>query len=150
MDTNKITYTAEETKRIAKKLAFLLSSGDVITLEGDLGAGKTTFTKGIAEGLGVKEMITSPTFTIIKEYTGNIPLYHMDAYRLEHSEEDMGFHEYFNGEGVSVIEWAQFIADYLPEERLNVKIDYLGENKRKITFSPQGNYFKKLVNHLTD
>src|SRR5699024_5529025 len=94
-----------ETQALAHRLALLVSSGDVITLEGQLGVGKTTFTKALAEGLGIKDHITSPTFTIIKEYEGVIPLYHMDAYRLEDSEEDIGFDEYFYGDGVTVIEW---------------------------------------------
>lgn len=139
------SYSDGESRKIAARLALLLKSGDVVTLEGELGAGKTTFTKGIAEGLGVRRMVTSPTFTIIKEYDGRIPLYHIDAYRLEHSEEDIGFSEYFNGEGLSVIEWATFIEDYLPNERLNVKINYIDENSRAIQFDPYGEYFKKLV-----
>src|SRR5699024_10014665 len=102
------TYAVEETTRLGERLALLVKPGDVITLEGDLGAGKTAFTKGIARGLGVKRTVSSPTFTIIKEYKGELPFYHMDVYRLEHSDEDIGFAEYFNGDGVSVVEWAQF------------------------------------------
>src|SRR5690625_95245 len=86
-----------KTKKLAAIIAKKLNSGDIITLEGELGAGKTTFTKGIAEGLEVKRTVTSPTFTIIKQYKGRIPLYHMDAYRLENSSEDIGFDEYFEG-----------------------------------------------------
>src|SRR5690625_4928314 len=99
-----ITYSENETNRIAAKLAIFLKPGNVITLEGELGAGKTVFAKGLASGLGVKETISSPTFTIIKEYQGNIPFYHMDAYRLEYAEEDIGFDEYFEGDGISVVE----------------------------------------------
>src|SRR5690625_5192903 len=91
------TYTATETIALAQKLAIYLKPGDVITLAGDLGAGKTTFAKGIANCLGVKRTVSSPTFTIVKEYEGEIPFYHMDAYRLENSDEDIGFSEYFNG-----------------------------------------------------
>ena len=88
----------------------------MITLDGDLGAGKTTFTKGIAEGLGVKRTVNSPTFTIIKEYEGeSFPFYHMDVYRLENSDEDIGFDEYFNSDGVTVVEWATFIEEFLPQ-----------------------------------
>src|SRR5690625_4290245 len=90
----------EETIRIGEKLAILLRPGSDVTLSGQLGAGKTTLVKGIAAGLGVKQMVTSPTFTIIKEYEGELPLYHMDAYRLENSEEDIGFLEYFSGDGI--------------------------------------------------
>lgn len=136
------TESMEETIRLGERLAVLLKAGDVITLEGELGAGKTTFTKGIANGLGVKETLSSPTFTIIKEYIGDLPLYHMDAYRLEHSEEDLGFEEYFNGAGITVVEWAQFIDEFLPNDRLDVKIEYLNEHKRIFTFSPSGLHFE--------
>src|SRR5699024_9416950 len=116
------TRSEDETIRLAEKLASLLKPGDVITLEGDLGAGKTTFTKGIARRLGVKRVVNSATFTIVKEYAGELPLYHMDVYRLEDSEEDIGFSDYFDGDGISVVEWAQYIKDYLPGEYLNINI----------------------------
>lgn len=145
-----ITDTDNETKKIGTYLASLLERGDVITLEGDLGAGKTTFTKGIAEGLGVKRAVTSPTFTIIKEYDGVIPLYHMDVYRLEHSDEDIGFDEYFFGDGVSVVEWASFITDYLPKERLMVKIEHINMDKRKLTLIPKGKRFENVVLQLRE
>lgn len=137
-----------ETVAIAEKLASLLEPGDVITLEGDLGAGKTTFTKGIAAGLGITRTLSSPTFTIIKEYMGRLPLYHMDVYRLEGSDEDIGFEEYFHGNGVSVVEWAQFIEDYLPDERLNITIRYKGEQSRVIEFVPIGEHFKNIVKQI--
>lgn len=138
--------SADETLHIAQTLAKLLKSGSVIALEGTLGVGKTVFAKGIAEGLGVEEPVTSPTFTIIKEYKGkNNSFYHIDAYRLEHSDEDIGFEEYFFGEGIGVIEWAQFISDYLPEELLNIKIEYISEDTRSIVFTPTGDYYKVLL-----
>lgn len=142
------THTELETLEFAQKLAILLRPGDVVTLEGDLGAGKTTFTKGIAQGLGVKRHVSSPTFTIIKEYEGELPLYHMDVYRLEYSDEDIGFEEYFNGDGITVVEWAHFIEEFLPEERLTIKINYLDEHKREIEFRPIGTYFEWVVNEL--
>ncbi|WP_067725001.1 tRNA (adenosine(37)-N6)-threonylcarbamoyltransferase complex ATPase subunit type 1 TsaE [Oceanobacillus damuensis] len=142
------TNTEHETISLAEKLALLLKPGDVITLEGELGAGKTTFTKGLANGLGVKRNISSPTFTIIKEYEGELPLYHMDVYRLENSEEDIGFDEYFHGNGITVVEWAQFIEDYLPEERLNIRISYIDEHKRELEFTSTGTRFKWIVNEL--
>jgi len=138
----------EETIRLGERLAVLLKPGDVITLEGELGAGKTTFTKGIANGLGIKDTLSSPTFTIIKEYKGDLPLYHMDAYRLEHSEEDLGFEEYFNGDGISVVEWAQFIDEFLPNDRLDVKIEYLNKHNRIFTFSPSGLHFEAVAAEL--
>ena len=142
------SYSDEESQNIASRLAVLLKPGDVVTLEGELGSGKTTFTKGIARGLDITRMITSPTFTIVKEYEGTIPLYHMDAYRLEHSEEDIGFSEYFNGVGLSVVEWAKFIEDYLPNERLNVKINYIDEKTRDIQFEPNGKHYVNVVKSL--
>lgn len=142
------TASSEETFKLGKRLAPYLEPGNVITLEGDLGTGKTVFAKGIAEGLGVTEHVTSPTFTMIKEYNGSLPLYHMDVYRLEHSEEDLGFAEYFYGDGVTLVEWAQFIEDYLPAERLNIKLKYIDEHMRLITFKPLGNHYKRLLKKL--
>lgn len=146
----RITNSEHETKEIGIYLASLLERGDVITLEGDLGAGKTTFTKGIAKGLGVKRAVTSPTFMIIKEYDGELPFYHMDAYRLEHSDEDIGFDEYFYGDGISVVEWASFIEDYLPEERLMIKIEHVNTEKRKLTMIPKGKKFEKVLLRLKE
>jgi len=147
METQEIvTYSESETKQAAERLAVFLKPGDVITLEGDLGAGKTAFAKGLASGLGVKETISSPTFTIIKEYEGEIPFFHMDAYRLEYSEEDIGFDEYFDGDGVCVVEWAAFIETFLPENRLNIKITYVDEHTRKLAFSVSDYYYEVVLN----
>lgn len=126
--------SVEETNDMAVRLGEKLTAGDVLTLEGDLGAGKTTFTKGLGKGLGVKRTINSPTFTIIKEYEGRVPFYHMDVYRLEDSDEDLGFDEYLDGGGVTVVEWAQFIEEYLPEERLDITIRYLDDTVRVFHF----------------
>ncbi|MFC3041641.1 tRNA (adenosine(37)-N6)-threonylcarbamoyltransferase complex ATPase subunit type 1 TsaE [Virgibacillus xinjiangensis] len=142
------TNTDLETIQLAVRLASLLKPGDVLTLEGDLGAGKTTFTKGIAEGLGIERTVSSPTFTIVKEYEGEIPLYHMDVYRLEGSEEDIGLDEYLHGDGVSIIEWPQFIDDILPEERLAIKINYVDENIRTLEFTPRGKHYNRVVREL--
>lgn len=142
------THTDEETMKLAQVLALYLKPGDVITLEGDLGAGKTTFAKGIANGLGVKRTVSSPTFTIVKEYEGEIPFYHMDVYRLENSDEDIGFSEYFNGNGIAVVEWAHFIEDYLPKDRLKVNITYLDEHTRSLTFSGTSKHFEWVINEL--
>ncbi|MBR3121739.1 tRNA (adenosine(37)-N6)-threonylcarbamoyltransferase complex ATPase subunit type 1 TsaE [Oceanobacillus profundus] len=142
------TNTVAETQVIAEKLATLLKPGDVITLEGELGAGKTTFTKGLAKGLGVKRNISSPTFTIIKEYEGTLPLYHMDVYRLEHSDEDIGFEEYFHGNGITVVEWAQFIEEFLPNERLAIRIGYIDEDKRILEFTASSSHFEEVMNEL--
>ncbi|MBP2241839.1 tRNA threonylcarbamoyladenosine biosynthesis protein TsaE [Cytobacillus eiseniae] len=134
----------EETMSFAKRLAELLLPGDVIALEGDLGAGKTTFTKGLALGLEIKRNVNSPTFTIIKEYQGRMPLYHMDVYRVKDSFEDLGFDEYFEGNGVTVVEWAHLIKDQLPSELLSISL-FLGENgARKIVLAPIGKRYEEL------
>ena len=126
----------------------MLSSGDVLALEGDLGAGKTTFTKGLARGLGVARNVNSPTFTIIKEYQGRIPLYHMDVYRVEDSFEDLGFDEYFDGNGVTVIEWAHLIEDQLPDELLTIYLYHEGNETRKIVLTPKGKRYEDLCKEI--
>ncbi|CRK85391.1 tRNA (adenosine(37)-N6)-threonylcarbamoyltransferase complex ATPase subunit type 1 TsaE [Neobacillus massiliamazoniensis] len=142
------TIDSEETAHFAGKLAGLLKPGDVIALEGDLGAGKTTFTKGLAIGLEIKKTVNSPTFTIIKEYHGRLPLYHMDVYRVEDAFEDLGFDEYFEGEGVTVVEWAHLIEEQLPAERLTIFLYHEGEEKRKMVLVPQGERYEQLCKEL--
>ncbi|HEX6594896.1 MAG TPA: tRNA (adenosine(37)-N6)-threonylcarbamoyltransferase complex ATPase subunit type 1 TsaE [Bacillota bacterium] len=142
------TFSEQETKEVAKQLANMLKPGDVITLEGDLGAGKTTFTKGLAIGLGVKHTVTSPTFTIVKEYEGTYPLYHMDVYRLKDSDEDIGFEEYFSGDGICVVEWASYIVDFLPDQILKISITYVDEQSRLLTFTPTGLHFEEVTKQL--
>lgn len=141
-----------ETKAFAAKLADYLVAGDVILLEGNLGAGKTTFTKGLAEGLGIKRVIKSPTYTIIREYTeGRLPLYHMDVYRLEETGGDeLGLEEYFQGEGVSVVEWATFIPEDLPSEYLQIKLVPTGVDlaEREITLSAVGSHYETLIEKI--
>ncbi|GAA0322820.1 tRNA (adenosine(37)-N6)-threonylcarbamoyltransferase complex ATPase subunit type 1 TsaE [Bacillus carboniphilus] len=137
----------EELIALGEVLGSLLNPKDVIAMEGDLGAGKTTFTKGIAKGLGVTKVVNSPTFTIVKEYNGRMPLYHMDVYRLEESDEDLGFDEYFYGDGVSIVEWAHLIEDYLPSERLTIHL-YYEEVGRKIVLSPSGTRYHQLCEEL--
>jgi tRNA threonylcarbamoyladenosine biosynthesis protein TsaE len=142
------TNSVEETRELGERIGSLLQGGDVLTLSGDLGAGKTSFTQGIARGLGIKRVVNSPTFTIIKEYEGNLPLYHMDVYRLDEGGEDLGFDEYFYGEGVTVVEWPQMIADFLPPERLEIIITREGEDKRAIRFLPFGTRFIRLCEEI--
>jgi len=132
----------EDTQSFSQRLATFLQPGDVITLEGDLGAGKTAFTKGLAVGLGIQRNVNSPTFTIIKEYHGTMPLYHMDVYRLEDSYEDLGFDEYFNGNGVTVVEWAHLIEEQLPPDRLNIYIYHQGNDTRKLVLKPAGERYE--------
>jgi tRNA threonylcarbamoyladenosine biosynthesis protein TsaE len=131
-----LTNSAEETMLIAEKLAKTLNPGDMIALSGDLGSGKTTFTKGIGKGLGVKDSkrINSPTFVLIKEYSGKIPLYHLDLYRLDALKEieNLAVEEYIYGTGVTVIEWAEKIECLLPEKHILVKFKVKGGTKREV------------------
>ncbi|KOO42277.1 tRNA (adenosine(37)-N6)-threonylcarbamoyltransferase complex ATPase subunit type 1 TsaE [Priestia koreensis] len=143
------THSSEETMRVAIQLSERLTPGSVLLLEGDLGAGKTTFTKGLAKGLGIERNVNSPTFTIIKEYrNGRLPLYHMDVYRVEDEFEDLGFDEYFDGDGVTVVEWAHLIKEQLPEERLEINIFHQAENERKIEIEAVGSLYIDICKEL--
>lgn len=136
----KESFSAQETFEIAYELGKKAEKGQVFCLSGDLGTGKTVFTKGFAKGLGVKETVNSPTFTIVQEYTdGRLPLYHFDVYRIGDVEEmeEIGYEDYFYGEGVSFIEWAELIKDILPESYTQITIEKnlsIGADYRKITF----------------
>lgn len=139
------TKAEEETRTLAVRLGSLLHPGDIVTLSGDLGAGKTTFTKALAAALGVTRTVNSPTFTIIKEYEGRCPFYHMDAYRLDDSMEELGLEEYTDGEGVLVIEWPEMIEDQLPEDRLSLHLAYTGETTREIYAEAAGRRYEALL-----
>lgn len=143
---------AAETIAIGEKLAMSLQGGELILLDGDLGVGKTTFTKGLAKGLGITRNIKSPTFTLIREYSmGRLPLYHMDVYRLEETGgADLGLEEYFNSSGVSVVEWSQFIQAELPSEYLLVQLkkDPDNDDKRTLIFEAHGKKYQKLLEEL--
>ncbi len=119
-----ISNSADETRQIAAEITKKLKSGSVICMYGDLGAGKTAFVQGMALALGINEPVTSPTFTIVNEYYGTLPLYHFDVYRIGSSEEmyEIGFDEYINGNGICVIEWAELIEDILPEDSIRITI----------------------------
>lgn len=143
-----VSTGTEETSSFAQAIARKLQAKDVLLLEGDLGAGKTTFTKGIALGLGIKRTVSSPTFTIIKEYHGRLPLYHMDVYRLQDSSEDLGFDEYFEGEGVTIVEWAHLIEDQLPDKYLSISIYRIGDEERKFELKPFGKRYELLCEEL--
>ena len=144
----------EEITKLGKELGKILNPGDIICLTGDLGTGKTHITKGISEGLGITDNITSPTFTIVNEYnSGRLKLYHFDVYRVSDPDEiyAIGFDDYIFGDGVSIIEWANYIEEILPKEYLHIYITKdlsKGENYRKITITPYGekyNYVKELT-----
>ncbi|MFD0898623.1 tRNA (adenosine(37)-N6)-threonylcarbamoyltransferase complex ATPase subunit type 1 TsaE [Loigolactobacillus binensis] len=140
------------TQRLGAAVGQLVQPGDVLLLQGELGAGKTTFTKGLATALGIQQYVKSPTFTLIREYTsGRLPLYHMDVYRLENGGGDeLGLEEYFNGAGVSVVEWPQFIEAEWPENYLQIKINKTATDneQREFVFKPQGARYTALVAQL--
>ena len=144
----KITSNSEnETIDFAQNIESEKFPNMVICLIGDLGSGKTIFTKGFAASLEVKEEITSPTFNIIKEYTsGELPLYHMDVYRLDGKIEDIGIEDYYDKNGICIIEWADMIKDSLPSERLEIrfKLSSEDENTRIITVTPYGSKYEEL------
>ena len=133
------TFTPEETEEIAQRMGREAERGAVYALSGDLGAGKTVFTKGFAKGLGVRETVVSPTFTILREYrSGRLPLYHFDVYRIEEPEEmnETGYREYFYGDGVTLVEWADLLPELLPESAVRITIEkepQKGFGYRKIT-----------------
>lgn len=141
------TKSSNETKMIGNKLGTLVQPGMVITLSGDLGAGKTTFTQGIAKGMSIAKTVSSPTFTILKIYNGRMPLYHIDAYRLEGLQQDLGFDELMDDDGLTVVEWPQFAEDIIPDEYLEVLINLEGDN-RVMSFIPHGSKYEKLMEEL--
>ena len=144
----KEVMSLEETQNLAKSLAQLLVAQDTITLEGDLGAGKTTFTQALAKGLGITRIVNSPTFTIMKQYEGRLPLNHLDVYRLADSDEDLGWEEIFYGDAVSIVEWAHLIEESLPDERLAIEIYRIDEDKRKFVLKPIGKRYERLCEEL--
>ena len=138
------THNEMETIELAQNFESEKFPNMIICLNGELGSGKTMFTKGIANALGINEVITSPTFTIIKEYDGELPLYHMDVYRLDGNVDGIGLEEYYTKGGVVVIEWADTIKDYLPKERLDIKFVVVDENKRVLILTPYGKQYEDL------
>ena len=143
-NTYKITtHSEEETIEIAQNIESEKFPNMVICLNGDLGSGKTVFTKGFASAMAIDE-ITSPTFNIIKEYTGELPLYHMDVYRTNGKIDNLGLEEYFDKGGVTIIEWAEMIEDSLPEERLEIRFKVVDEDTRVLIFTPYGEKYEEL------
>lgn len=150
MDCKITTRSINDTMELAQNIEAEKFPGMIICLDGELGSGKTVFVKGFAEALQVDENITSPTFNIVKEYsTGEIPLYHMDVYRLENDDRSIDFEKYFNSDGVSIIEWSELIEDILPEERLDIKFKVIDENIRVIKLIPHGSRYEDIVNYIS-
>ena len=149
MDYKITSRSVEDTMELAENIESEKFPGMIICLDGELGSGKTLFVKGFAKSLGIEENITSPTFNIVKEYqTGELPLYHMDVYRLESGDESIGFDDYFKNEGVCIIEWSELIEDSLPEERLDIKFRVIDEDTRIIKLTPHGQKYEDIINYV--
>ena len=142
----KITsYNEKETIERAENLESEKFPNMVICLKGNLGSGKTVFTKGFASALGITDVITSPTFNIVKEYySGQLPLFHMDVYRIDETDVEIDFHEYFVKKGISIIEWADMISDELPDERLEISFKIINEDTRMLVIKPFGKKYEDL------
>ena len=144
------THSVNETKELGRKLGRLLKAGDIVALDGDLGAGKTAMTGGIAEGMGINARISSPTFTIVNEYPGALTLYHFDTYRLTGEDDflDSGLDEYFDAGGVCVIEWSNIIDGLLPENTIRIAIVGTGDVRTICIDAPED--FDKLIREALD
>ena len=141
-----ICKNKSDTQELGKLIAKHSFKGEVITLKGQLGAGKTTFSQGFASGLNIKGVINSPTFNIVKCYFDSLlPLYHIDAYRLEDLHQDLGLEEYIEGDGVCLVEWAEFIKEVIPDELLKIEIEILENEERVISITPIGNIYIELL-----
>jgi tRNA threonylcarbamoyladenosine biosynthesis protein TsaE len=145
-----IVNNLNDTEKLGKIIAKCLEKGAVICLDGDLGVGKTSLTQFIAKEFGVKEHIVSPTFTIIKEYEGKLPFYHMDVCRIGSEDDmyDLGYDEYIYSEGVTIIEWSHLIEGILPEERVNIEIKRIDDDKREINIEGKGLIYEKIAKEL--
>ena len=144
-----ISKSVEDTSRLAVTLAGHLFPGSVITLEGPLGSGKTTFVGGVAKGLDIQERVISPTFNILKCYfEARLAMFHIDAYRLENRDSELGLDEFIEGDGVTLIEWPDYIKPLIPSERLHIIIETLDENKRRIAFESFGSRYDAMLNSL--
>jgi len=138
----------EDTMELAENIESEKFPGMIICLEGELGSGKTVFVKGFAKSLGIEETITSPTFTLVKEYqTSEMPLFHMDVYRIDNPD-SLGLSDYFNKKAITIIEWSDLVQDYLPEERLEIKFKIIDEDTRILVLTPYGDKYEDLVNSV--
>ena len=148
------SYSEDETVSWGKILGGLLKAGDIVGLIGNLGAGKTYFVKGVADGLGIPEdqYVASPTFTLINEYRGSVTLYHFDLYRIQHEKEieGLGYEEYLFGNGLVIIEWAEKMLRYLPEERLLIEIERVNDKTRNFIFTGRGGWYSEIVEHIEE
>jgi tRNA threonylcarbamoyladenosine biosynthesis protein TsaE len=145
-----ITRSPEQTQEFGRRLGKLANPGDVILLVGKLGAGKTCLTQGIAWGLGIDDYAASPSFVLVRELHGRMPLYHLDFYRLENLAEiaELGLDDYFYGQGVSVVEWAEKALELLPPEHLLIEMSYISDNERRLKLKPRGKRYREMVARL--
>ena len=149
MDYKITSRNVDDTMKLAENIESEKFPGMIICLDGELGSGKTVFVKGFAKSLGLEDNITSPTFNIVKEHlTGEMPLYHMDVYRLEDGDENIGFDDYFKTDGVCIVEWSELIKDFLPDERLDIQFVVIDENTRIIKLIPHGQIYEDIVNSV--
>ncbi len=149
MDLKYTSRNETDTLLLAQNIESEKFPNMVICLDGELGTGKTIFVKGFAQALGIEETITSPTFNIVKEYeSGELPLYHMDVYRLDEKKDTIGIQDYFHKGGITIIEWADMIKDELPEERLEIEFRFVDENTRVLIFRPYGKLYEDLCSSV--
>jgi tRNA threonylcarbamoyladenosine biosynthesis protein TsaE len=146
-----VSHSPEQTQHLGGYLGELAQAGDIFLLTGNLGSGKTCLTQGIAWGLGVKEYAFSPSFVIVREYHGRLPLYHIDFYRLDRIEEivDLGLDEYFYGSGICVVEWAEKGIAVLPQENLTIGLSYISDTERSLSLEPKGERYSQLLKSLS-
>jgi tRNA threonylcarbamoyladenosine biosynthesis protein TsaE len=142
-----ISHSESQTQRLGMRLAEFLLPGDVLALTGDLGTGKTRWAQGVCHGLGVTGPVVSPTFTLVNEYQGRLPIYHIDLYRLTEAEEALtfGLEDYLYGDGVTLIEWPERAIDLLPDSYLTIELYHMEYNKRRVVLRPNGNRFTQLI-----
>jgi tRNA threonylcarbamoyladenosine biosynthesis protein TsaE len=151
MEFSFVSKSKEETRKLGALMAPLFIPGDVVLLEGDLGAGKTTLVGGVAEALKVQDDVISPTFNIMKCYfKGTLPLYHIDAYRLENQNIELGLDEYIEGNGVCFIEWPQYIKPLIPEEKLEISLLNIGGDNRRITLKTDSQRLGKIIQKVQE
>ena len=145
-----ISHSPEQTQELGAHLGRLALSGDILLLVGKLGSGKTCLTQGIARGLDIKDYVLSPSFVIVRELCGRLPLYHIDLYRLDQTAEiaELGLDEYLYGKGICVVEWAEKGFSELPAEYLLIEIDYLSDTERRLKFKPDGKRYRDMFARL--
>ena len=145
-----ISHSENQTRRLGMRLATLLQAGDVVALIGDLGSGKTRWIQGVCQGLDVVDPVISPTFTLVNEYRGRLPVYHIDLYRLADATETLSFglEEYLYGNGISLVEWADKALEFFPKSYLAIELYYLEDTKRRVVMRPYGDRFSHLLNEF--